>query len=316
MSSPLSLPSEFAQRILGVYPAGGRAWLRDLPALLDEIAARWTLTAGPPLERLSYNYVTAATLADGGLAILKLGVPNPELTSEIATLAFYGGRGAARLLAADADRGALLMERLIPGQRLADTLAHADDASDIRATEIAMAVMRALWRPTPAPPEEPGPYLTVERWGRGFARMRQRFGGGSGPIPAHLADRAERLYTELAGSQGERVLLHGDLHHENILSAGRAPWLAIDPKGVIGERAYEVGALLRNPWPRLLRWADLARTQRRRLNQLAEGLGLDRQRLLGWAIAQAVLSAWWCIEDSAGDVDRWVALAEVFAALG
>jgi streptomycin 6-kinase len=96
--------------------------------------------------------------------------------------------------------------------------------------------------------------------------------------------------------------LHGDLHHENILQAQRQPWLAIDPKGVVGEPAYEVGALLRNMAPRLLKGSQPSQIVARRAGILSEELGFDRTRLLGWGLAQAVLAAWWCIEDG---VDGW-----------
>jgi len=108
------------------------------------------------------------------------------------------------------------------------------------------------------------------------------------------------------------VLLHGDLHHENILAATRQPWLAIDPKGIVGEPAYEVGALLRN---RLDAAPDLRPLQARRLDQLAEALQLDRQRLLSWSVAQAVLSAWWSYEDHGRGWEPMIAYAEVLAGL-
>jgi len=95
----------------------------------------------------------------------------------------------------------------------------------------------------------------------------------------------------------EPVLLHGDLHQENILAARRQPWLAIDPKGLIGEPAYETGALLRNSLPDLLKMPQARRVLARRVDQLSEELGLDRERIRGWGIAQAVLSVWWGIED-------------------
>ena len=106
-----------------------------------------------------------------------------------------------------------------------------------------------------------------------------------------------RCLPRLLASSAGPVLLHGDLHHENILSAARQPWLAIDPKGVCGEPAYEVGALLRNPMPRLLDHPAPARLLARRLDLLAEVLGIDRRRLAAWGYAQAVLSAWWSLED-------------------
>jgi streptomycin 6-kinase len=113
----------------------------------------------------------------------------------------------------------------------------------------------------------------------------------------------------------EPVLLHGDLHHFNILAAERQPWLALDPKGVVGEPAYEVGALLRNPYPEFLTWPNLDRVLARRVNQLAEELGFDRERLVGWGFAQAVLSGWWSYEDHGHGWESGIALAELFARL-
>jgi streptomycin 6-kinase len=110
-------------------------------------------------------------------------------------------------------------------------------------------------------------------------------------------ERAEGLFAELLASQAPAVVLHGDLHHMNILAAGPGDWRAIDPKGVIGEPAYECGALLRNPIPQISSWPELARTLARRIAVLAETLRLDRRRIHGWALAQTVLSAWWSVED-------------------
>jgi streptomycin 6-kinase len=109
--------------------------------------------------------------------------------------------------------------------------------------------------------------------------------------------------------------LHGDLHHGNILAAERQPWLALDPKGMIGEAAYEVGALLRNPMPRLLRESQPGRILARRVDQLAEALGFDRSRLLGWGTAQAVLAGWWSYEDHGHGWEPWIACADFLAAL-
>ena len=113
----------------------------------------------------------------------------------------------------------------------------------------------------------------------------------------------------------EPMLLHGDLHHDNILSAERQPWLAIDPKGIVGEPAYEVGALLRNPWSVLLDMPQPGRILARRVDQLAEELGFDRARIVGWGIAQAVLSAWWCLEDHYPGWEFSIGCAELLAEL-
>ena len=297
-------PPEFARRMVELHGAAGAAWLERLPALIADLADRWSLRVLAPFEPLSYNYVApavrSASTSGEGPVVLKVGVPHPELLTEIEALRLFDGRGAVRLLEADAARGALLLERLVPGTPLADLK---DDAA---ATSLAAGVMRQLWRPLP-----PGhPFPTVERWALGLDRLRARFGGGCGPFPAPLVERAESLFAELIASMGERVLLHGDLHHHNILAAGRQPWLALDPKGLAGEAEYEAGALLRNPIPAFLAWPDLPRITRRRVDQLAEELGFDRARLTGWAIAQAVLAGWWSYEDTGHGWRKWMVCAE------
>ena len=297
------ISAEFARTIVELYGTTGSDWLKRLPILLAECATRWSLAVMPPFERLSYNYVAPAVRADGTDLVLKIGVPNPELFTEIAALRIFGGHGIVQLLDADLERGALLLERLKPGATL---LTLADDE---QATSIAARVMRELWKP--ALPEHHFP--TVTKWAYGFERLRKQFDGGTGPFPQHLVERAESIYREFTASITELMLLHGDLHHENILSAERQPWLALDPKGVIGEPAYEVGALLRNPIPQLLDAPQPGRILARRVDQLADELGFDRARIIGWGMAQAVLSAWWSFEDHGHGWEPAIACAKLLA---
>ncbi len=113
---------------------------------------------------------------------------------------------------------------------------------------------------------------------------------------------------------GEPTLLHGDLHHWNILSSQREPWLAVDPKGLIGEPEYETGAWLRNPFPQILEQGDPVEITKRRVDQFAAELDFDRQRVLAWGVYQAVLAAWWSWEEGSGDWKHLVAIAELIAA--
>lgn len=288
-----------------LYGERGTEWLRRLPSTIAEYEERWSLTIQDPFEPLSYNYVAPAIDVDGTDVVLKIGVPNPELLTEIEALRIFDGRGIVRLLVADPDQGVLLLERLKPGTPLASL------EDDQQVTTIASHVMRQLWRPVPSG----HPFPTVARWAAGLQRLRDRFEGGTGPFPAMWVDRAERLFAELVGSMTELVLLHGDLHHHNILAAERCPWLALDPKGVVGEPAYEVGAFLRNPLPRILGMTQPERMLARRVAQLAEELGFDRARLVGWGVAQAVLAAWWSFEDHGHGWEEWIACAELLAAL-
>jgi streptomycin 6-kinase len=202
--------------------------------------------------------------------------------------------------------GALLLERLEPGTQLVALCEEDDEA----ATGVAAFVMRKLWRPVPAAHSFP----TAADWGRGLLRLREHFGGGTGPFPRRLVEEAESLFEELLASAGEPVVTHGDLHHGNILKAARDPWLAIDPKGLVAEPAYEVGALLRNPMPQLLRLPHPVRATERRIAQLSDELGFDRARVRGWGLAQAVLSEWWTIEDGGELCEHSLAVAEILAA--
>ena len=300
----MDVPAEFARRIAESNGAAGVAWLNDLPAILAECEESWGLSLQPPFP-LSYNYVAPATRRDGASVVLKVGMPNRELHREIEALRVFAGRGVVQLLDADPERGLLLLERIEPGTPLAEL------ADDEAATAAAAGVMRELWRPVPQEHSFP----TVADWAQGMRRLRARYDGRTGPLPPRLVAIAEERLSELLDSAAEPVVLHGDLHHWNILRSQRGRWLALDPKGVIGEPAYEVGALLRNPLPELLRSGSAKRTLARRIDQLAERLGFDRARLLGWGMAQAVLSAWWSIEDHGGGWEGAIEVAEILLEL-
>ncbi|GIV96749.1 MAG: kinase [Herpetosiphonaceae bacterium] len=299
------LPEQFTRTIVDLHEDAGVEWLNQLPQIIAECERRWSISVLPPFANLSYNYVAPAMTADGREVVLKLGVPNLELTREITALRYYDGRGIVQLLDSDPEKGILLQERLHPDTLLSSL------ADDEQATSIAAAVMRRLWRP--APPEHPFP--TVADWAGSLRKLRAQFAGETGPLPAQLVDAAEGLFAELIDSMAEPVLLHGDLHHDNIMAAEREPWLALDPKGVIGEPAYEVGALLRNPIAQIASMPNLRGILARRVDQLAEELELDRDRLIGWGFAQAVLSAWWSIEDHNSGWQQSIVCAEQLYAL-
>ena len=294
------LSERLIQNIKDVHGEVGADWLSRLPETITECERRWSLKLMPPFAEMSYHCVAPAVSTDGKEVALKLGVPHHEMMMEIEALRIFDGRGAARLLEADYGLGALVLERLKPGTMLSSL------TDDEQATSNAAQVMRQLWRP--APPKHSFP--TVSDWAAGLQKLRDHFGGETGPLPASLVERAEALFTELVGTMGEPVLLHGDLHHYNILSAAREPWLAIDPKGLVGEAEYEVGAFLRN---RLHSSPSPERLLARRVDQLADELGFERGRVLGWGLAQAVLSLWWSIEDSGHVSDESISRAELFA---
>jgi streptomycin 6-kinase len=148
-----------------------------------------------------------------------------------------------------------------------------------------------------------------------MARMRTHFDGGTGPFPKKLVEEAEANYRDLSASMDDPVLLHGDFHHWNIMTAQRQPWLAIDPKGVIGEPAYEIAPFLLNPLGWLQKQPDPARITARRIDIFADHLSLDRTRIIRWAIYQSVLSAWWSLEDQGYGWQDAIEIAEILQTL-
>ncbi|MFZ0546370.1 MAG: aminoglycoside phosphotransferase family protein, partial [Candidatus Promineifilaceae bacterium] len=242
------VPAEFSKFIMDIWGEKGTAWLQKLPSLIAEFERRWSFTAERPFPNLSYNYVAPVRLANGAEAVLKLGLPRQELQTEIKALEIYDGRGIVKLLAGAPEEGAMLLERIRPGEMLSK-LAGEDDTA---ATAVAAELMKQLWRPAPKDHAFP----TIADWRKGLDRLRNEFQGGTGPFPKKLVEQAESLYRELMASADELVLLHGDFHHWNVMTAERQPWLALDPKGLVGEPAYEVGPLLYNPVDVLLKWPN------------------------------------------------------------
>lgn len=280
---------------------GGADWLETLPRLTSECAEEWSLRLGAPFEPATISLVVPATLPDGSAGILKLAFPEPESAEEPDALAVWDGRGAVRLLARDEARSALLVERCIPGTQLWC------EPDDERATEIAAEVLRQLWRPAVA--EHPFRHLTdvAAEWAESIPADWERLGR---PFERSLVDRTLAAVRDLRSSQPEAVILHQDFHGGNVLAAEREPWLAIDPKPLVGERAFDVASLLRDRRAELSRVPHPVRTIGRRLDLLSEALDLDRERMRRWGIVHAL--AWGLgdrvLEDMVACA-RWLAAA-------
>jgi streptomycin 6-kinase len=259
---------------------GGSEWLARLPRLAAECARLWSLDVGEPFAGGNVALVLPARRADGSSAVLKVSFPDVESRDEGEALAFWAGHGAVRLLARDGERHALLLERCVPGSRLWEVV---DDEEAIR---IGVAVLRRLHRP--APTDHPFRVLQEEadRWAIEIAEEWERLGR---PYERELVDAATTAIRELAPTQPVFVVCHQDFHGGNVLRAQREHWLAIDPKPLVGEPAFDAASLLRDRrW--LLCELGAARRMRRRLELVAEELDVDRERMRGWGIVHAL--AW------------------------
>lgn len=301
------VPGDFLRKAIAQHGEEGRAWIERLPIILDHCQQRWSLTGASPFTYQSNasHYLAQARRSDETTVVVKVHAPTGEFLQEAEALRLCAGRGMVRLLDYDTSDQALLLEHLSPGTPLSQV------EDDERAISIAATVMRYVWRPVPS--EHPFPSLID--WGQGFLRLRQQYEGGSGPLPAPLLEEAETLLAELSASMTQLVLLHGDLHRENILAAAREPWLAIDPKGVIGEPTYETSGLVCYHLPDELAAEPAVRVLARRIDQLAEELDLNRTRVRDWALVQAMMCAWWIIEDGGDLTADDLTCAQLLAAI-
>jgi len=204
----------------------------------------------------------------------------------------FDGKGVRRVY--EHAPGAVLLERLRPGNSLAEIALSGRDeeATDILAGIIQQMSLR-LSMSGDETPRVQATGVTVWDWAKAFERY---IATGDDQVPKQLVESAHRLYSSLCASQRQPRLLHGDLQHYNVLFDSERGWLAIDPKGVVGEVEYEIGAILRNPIERPGMFTERS-TIERRAKRFTEKLNLDFERVLAWGFAQAVLSAIWDTED-------------------
>jgi streptomycin 6-kinase len=273
--------------------ASGRAWLDRLPSIVERCVDRWNLRLGPRYGYASSSLVFRATRDDGTPVALKIEWPHREATHEADALRFWNGDGSVLLLEWDPEDFAFLLERCEPGSSLKD-LAQ-DDALDVTAD-----ICRRLWRPA----GEPFTTLADEAaWWADYLPRVWRL--APDPFERRLLDAAMEALEFLPRTQGKLVLTHQDLHADNVLRAERQPWLAIDPKPLLGEREFGIAAIVRGD--------ELGRGPgdvRHRLDRLVADLGLDRERAKMWAFAQTL--AWGVDEDENEvlwehvEVARWI----------
>jgi streptomycin 6-kinase len=252
---------------------------------------RWGLKPdGEPIRTPSSRLLPVRRA--GRPAFLKVAT-HPEEKRGGTLMAWYAGNGAAEVL--DHDEDAVLLERLAGPRSLASMARSGEDEAACR---ILCETVARLHAPRPSPP--PAAAIPLAQW---FAALWPRAETDGG-----LYDRAAGLARELLAEQTSPVVLHGDIHHGNVLDGGPRGWRAIDPKGLVGDRGYDYANQLCNPDA-----ATAIAGLSRRFAITAELSGLSRDRLLAWLIAYLGLSASWTLTEHG---DPWQALAIAEAASG
>lgn len=267
----------------------GASWLARLPSVIDELAEQWRLELDAPYSGSNVSYVAPAH-CDGQPVVLKIQWPHPECAHEAEALRIWDGDGAVRLLNRDVKRHALLLEHCSPGK-------HLSTCQDVDPLDVLINLLPRLWKPAGSP------FKTLKRESLEWAsNMRADWESSGRPCERELVDAAVIYVSELSKTQREQVLVHQDLHSDNILSARREPWLAIDPKPLVGERAFALAPIIRS--------FELGHSRQAvidRLHRLSADLGLDRDRVRGWAIVQTMA---WSFESDYSDrhheTARWL----------
>jgi len=284
----ITVPEQLVANLPKYYGDRGRAWIADAPRLLAEHLEKWELTVDGPAMSGVVALVVPVRTADGPAA-LKLQIDDPEHPGEAAALRTWNGDGAVRLLREDPAAGTMLLERLDSRHDLLTV------HNDVQAVQI---IARLLVR------------LNAYKSPEGVRSLGEIAAGMLEFAPEaarRLADPAEgRLIRawaaavrEVAGESGDQ-LLHWDLHYENVLAADRAEWLAIDPKPLSGDPAFELLPALHNRWDEVLASDDPHRAVRRRFDAMVEVMGLDRERAVIWTLGRTLQNSLWTVED--GDV--------------
>jgi streptomycin 6-kinase len=247
----------------------GSAWLKRLPDVLQRIEVQWSLTLGTPFDDASCAWVAPVKRADGSSAVLKVGMPHMESEHEIQGLRFWKGEPTVRLLDAEDELGAMLLERCEPGTQLR---ALPESEQDV----VIAQLLRRLWR-KPTAPHSFRPLSAMTRcW------SRETLADVHAWSDASLVREGLGLFQELERMPTtDNVLLATDLHAGNVLRSEREPWLVIDPKPFVGDPAYDATQHLFNCRERLR--SDPDGTIRR----IADLLGVDRNRVRLWTFARA-----------------------------
>jgi streptomycin 6-kinase len=282
--------SDFTTNIIAQYGARGEAWLAALPTITAGMAKKYGLTELVPVSNMSFNYVASGYQAAKPI-ILKLGLDNKALAKEAHCLKAYAAHDAAEVFASD--EGMIIMERAVPGTTLKEYFPARED----EAITILCSVIKTLHQ---ADIPKTHDFFHVSDVLKSLDKDLE--------IPHKLLTKARHLRDKLLATTDKTVLLHGDLHHDNLLYKGDGQawrreknddgWMVIDPKGFIGDPAFELAAYLCNPIPELLQESAAKQMILQRINSASAALDIPEQRIHDWLYVKSVLGWAWNLEDN------------------
>ena len=274
----------FEKNIISIYGELGRKWLNDLPDILNKTSKKYNLQKLNPVNNMTYNYV-ASGFQNNKEIILKTGLDTNALQKEAKCLKALDNHSAVEIIADS--NNMIIMKKAVPGV----TLKSYFPDNDSKATEIFCSVIKSLH--------------SVKSFDKSDFRSLNSLLNVLDKdlaIPDNIISKARSLKDSLLASTTQEVLLHGDLHHDNIL-LNNDEWLVIDPKGFVGDPIFEITAYLYNPIPNLLK-NDAEQLIENRIKICVEKSGYNKKRILDWLYVKIVLCWAWSIEDNL-DCSYW-----------
>jgi streptomycin 6-kinase len=288
---------EFLKRFLRYANSGwgerGKAWLVELPGIIIRCCEKRDLTFGATTEEIKGNFIAYAETANGEEAVLKVGVPHRDFSTEMEALAIYDGRGINRLIDCDKELNAMLLERVRPGKML-ESFGNGRERA-----EIAANILVNLHQ-TPWPSNHTLPHFTD--WIKGaFKDARDCQDLERSGVYLEQIPRVEKMMERLTKPDEPQILLHGDLHHWNILQDERRGWMAIDPKGVIGAACLDAGRFIGNATA----FGDSIAAKRgiliEAITVFSKVLGEAEERIFAGAFCDNVMANCWGLKDEPDD---------------
>lgn len=271
----------FTDNIKEIYPETGHQWLLNLPSQIMRLAEEWDFSLTRVMPELSYSFVGLVNYQNQS-AILKIApVGEQSLARESLCLSCFQ-KDSPSIFHLDENTNAILMEYIYPGEPLKN-LVKADH--DDQATKIICQIIRELRFQTIP---QPHPFKHLSEFAKDLTIL-------TGHLDKKLLNKAITLFHELTIDHSKDILLHGDLHHDNILSSDNS-WKIIDPHGYIGDPVAEVGTMIRNPYDCFPNNKPLEKVLERRLSILRNELPYDFERIKAWCYCISVLSAAWTYE--------------------
>ena len=282
--------------IINIYGKQGEEWIANLPTTIDALAKHWNLSHLTPIDNKTFNYVAKAITNTNQPVVLKISCDEKSITKEIQALKYFNGDGSIQFIDYHSRYHASLLQQAIPGTTL-KTLYPTQFEYVMNCYVDTMKRLHSKHLPSKHS------YQHIGEWLRAIDGLTP-----NKPCPAHLLEKAISLTNSLLASMTKEIFLHGDLHHDNILKHGDQ-WLAIDPKGIIGEPEFEIAAFDFMYITELEKNINVKDIFESRVNLLAQKTGLNAQRIKDWIFVRLILMAAWQIEDN-GDSSWAIMLAD------